>query len=79
MAVLFKDGGLGASPKFYLFVFGINQANGGAGFACLTPELERFFLDLLRVVKKYREYALEVECWGVLRLRVHGISNPRLI
>ena len=79
MAVLFKDGGLGVSPKFYLFVSGINQANGGAGFACSTPELERFFLDLPRVVKKYREYALEVGSWGVLRLRVHGICNPRLI
>ena len=33
-------------------------------FACVTPEVERFFLDFFRVVKKCRKCVLEVRCMG---------------
>ena len=37
-------------------------------FLCLTIGMERFFLHLPRVAKKYRICGLKVACGGVLRL-----------
>ena len=37
-------------------------------FPYLTIGMERFFLHLLRIAKKYRICGLEVACGGVLRL-----------
>ena len=54
------------SLRFYRFGSDVNQGNENFGyknvglrFSCVNPEMERFFLDLPRAVKKY---ALEVGC-----------------
>ena len=47
------DGGRRVSPRFHLFVSNLNQGNEelGSKFLCVTPGMERTFLDLLQAAK----------------------------
>ena len=45
---------------FYLF----RDVSVSSRFPCVTPEVERFSLDICRAVKKCRKCVLEVGCMG---------------
>ena len=47
-------------------------------FTCVTPVMERFYLDLPQA-NKNRACTLEVESRGVPRSWVRGICNRRLV
>ena len=52
--VLFKGEGCSVSPRFYLFVFDINQGNkrqDGFKKFCVALGMERIFLHILQVVR----------------------------
>ena len=68
--VLFMNEGSGVSPRFYTFVSGVTREWNGevsSRFPSVIPRVERFSLDLLQAVKKYRECALELGFggWGL--------------
>ena len=63
--VLFKGEGCRVSPRFYLFVFDINQGNKEAGCIkfCMALGMERLSLQLLQAVRNI-VYPFKVGCGG---------------
>ena len=68
--IIGKWDAVGLDRKFYLEQAEIacfslfRDVRVSSRFPCATPRMERFSLDLLWAVKKYRKYVLEVGCMG---------------